>query len=185
MSASVWPVTCAQCGEVSFKPVGAVNRANKLGANLYCNRACAGLGRRDPNPPSAAEKQAAKAEYDRKRRAELGEVLLAEKRAARQALLASNPELVRQREKRNRDLSKDRHAEYCRTPEYRKWKAQYDRQHLARKAYGPFAEAALTLRDLEAEVSSRATRTEIYAANGTLNKWTQRRRDYERQTDRR
>ena len=115
----------------------------------------------------------------------MGDAYRKEKRLARQALLARNPELVRQREKRNRDMNKDRHAEYVRRPEYRKWKAQYDRQHRARKFYGPFAEAALTLFDLEAEISSRATRTEIYTANGTLNKWTQRRRDYERQTDRR
>ena len=68
--------------------------------------------------------------------------------------------------------------------EYRKWKAEYDRKYRSQKLYGPFAEAFLTLRELEEEIGVRATRTEIYTANGTLNKWKQRRRDYERQTDR-
>ncbi len=99
--------------------------------------------------------------------------------------MAINPELVRQREKRNRDMNKDRHAEYIRSPRYRKWKARYDRQYRAHKEFGPFAEAAILLNDLQAEILSRASRYEIDLASNTLNKKLQRRRDYERQTDRR
>ena len=93
-------------------------------------------------------------------------------------LLRTNPALVRQREKVNRDANRERHADYCRTPEYREWKAQYDRQYLAQKQYGPFAEAALTLRALEEEITCRSTRYEIYTERGTLNKTQRRKRDY-------
>jgi hypothetical protein len=177
---SVWPVTCAHCSKVTYKPVGHVNRSEARGLSLYCDRKCSGLGRRTGK--TSEQRKADKAEYDRQLRAVRGEELAAKRRAARLKLLAENPALVRQREKVNRDANRDRHAEYCRTPEYRKWKAEYDRKHLARKQYGPFAEAALTLRALEEEISGRASRTEIYAANGTLNKTQRRKREYEQAT---
>ncbi len=178
MGESVWPIRCGHCNALLFKPVRDVNRAEKHSAPLFCNKACFGLAHRDPNPPTAEQRRIAKAEYDRQRRADLGEELRAQKRAARLRLLAENPALVRQREKANRDANRDRHAEYCRTPEYREWKAQYDRQYLAKKQYGPFAEAALTLRALEEEITCRATRFEIYTERGTLNKTQRRKRDY-------
>ena len=72
------------------------------------------------------------------------------------------------------------HVEYCRQPEYRVWKKEYDKHHLARKQYGDFGEAVIALRELEQEVTDRIERTDIYAANGTLNKKQTRRRDYDR-----
>lgn len=89
----------------------------------------------------------------------------------------------KEREARKRRMPK--HVEYCRRPEYREWKQKYDRKYRARKEFGDFGEASIVLNDLIAEINSRATRTEIYRQNGTLNKWIARRRDYERQTDRR
>lgn len=147
---------------------------------IYCNRVCSGLGRRVNK--SAEQRKAEKAEYDRARRAELGEELLRQKAAARRALLAANPELVRAREKANRDARKAEHAEYCRRPEYRDWKRNYDRKHRANKFFGPFAEAFLVLRDLESELAGRASKYERYAANGTLNKTQKRKRAYEQGT---
>jgi len=176
-------IICAHCGSVAYKEAGGVNRSRGRGAPVFCSRECSGARRRIER--STEEKRALKAEYDRKRRAELGEALLAEKREARRRLLAENPQLVRAREKANRDANKERHLEYCRRPEYKKWKSQYDQKHRARKWFGDFGEAAIILNQLIAEISTRATRTEIYRANGTLNKHQERRRDYERQTQRR
>lgn len=176
---SLQTVICAYCGSQVTKEMRDINRAAKSGLSLYCDRRCSGLGRRDPNPPSEAEKRAAKAEYDRRRRAELGETLLAKKRAAYHAKVAADAEAVRAKQRAYREKSRDRHVKYCQRPEYKDWKRQYDRKHRAGKFYGPFSEAFLILQDLEAEISSRASRYEIYSANGTLNKWIKRRRDYE------
>lgn len=177
MSESVWPVRCAWCERVSFKPMRDVNRAEARGAPLYCNRECAGLGRRKHKTPEQLKLE--KAEYDRARRAALGEKLLAEKRAAYHAAVAANPDLIRTKQREHRRKRKSHHAEYCRRPEYKKWKVQYDRQYRAHKDFGPYAEAALILTDIETEINARSTFTERAVAKGTLNKRTQRRRDYE------
>lgn len=39
-------------------------------------------------------------------------------------------------QKRNRDKFKQSHLEYCRTPEYRAWKRDYDQEHVFKKLYG-------------------------------------------------
>lgn len=178
MSGSLWPVTCAWCGATAYKPVSAVNRAEKSGLRQFCNRACTGMARRDPDPLSLDQKRDAKAEYDHARRTALGEVLLAEKRAAYRAQVETNCDVLRAKQKALRGRRKGQHLEYIRRPEYRKWKTNYDRKHRAQKDYGPFAEAALILRDIETEVAVRATRTEIYTQNGTINKSIRRKRDY-------
>ncbi len=170
-------IICAYCGKGAMKEAGGVNRSLRKGASLYCDRTCAGKNRRVFRTvgQKRAEKAAYDAEYREKNRARL--------KAEKAAWYRRTAD--REREREYRRANKGRHAEYCRRPEYRKWKAEYDRKYLAQKQYGPFAEVAFILRDLEDEINSRATRTEIYAANGTLNKWIQRRRNYERQTDRR
>jgi hypothetical protein len=75
-----------------------------------------------------------------------------------------------------RKLKMPKHIEYCRQPKYKAWKSEYDKKHLAKKAFGEFAEAALILRDVENEIAARATKYEIYQTNGTLNKAQTRRR---------
>lgn len=173
-------IICAFCGQQADKASGSVNRSIAKGAPLYCSKYCSGLARRKHK--TAEQKVAEKAEYDRKRRSELRDKLREEKRQARLKLLAENPSLVRAREKASRKKRKQAHLEYCRTPEYRAWKTQYDQRHRARKNYGDFAEAFLTLLEVEAEVSARASRQEVYAQNGTLNKTQERKRDYARKT---
>lgn len=179
MTESVWPVRCNWCGAVVFKALRDVNRAEKRGANLYCGRDCSNQARRDPNPPSDAEKRDAKAEYDRQYRRSHSEMLKAKK--AKYHRDTYDPLKAAQQRK----ARMPQHVEYCRQPEYKKWKAQYDRRYRAKKEFGPFAEASLVLNELQAEILSRASRYEIDLASGTLNKKLQRRRDYERQTDRR
>lgn len=159
-----------------MKETGLINRASKIGAPLYCNRECAGAGRRVFR--TASERQAAKAEYDRQRRVERGEEIRRQKREAYHASLATDAESVRQRQRAYRQANMARHVEYCRRPEYREQKQVYDQRRRDQQCFGDFAEAAAVLRDLETEISRRATRYEIYSENGTLNKALQRKRDY-------
>lgn len=171
-------IVCEQCGTVAYKASGGVNRSRAKGAPLFCSRACSGLRRRIDR--SIDEKRALKAEYDRQRRAALADTLREKKRAAYYERLARDPDGLRAAQKALRQRRRQHHLEYCRRPEYRAKKRAYDREHRAGKFYGPFAEAFLVLQDLENEIASRATRTEIYRENGTLNKTQTRKRAYEK-----
>jgi hypothetical protein len=71
------------------------------------------------------------------------------------------------------------HVEYCRRPEYRAQKKAYDKEHLAKRKYGEFWEAAILCWNLEKEVRERASRVDIATVNGTLNKKQTRRREHE------
>lgn len=165
-------ITCAQCGLPSPRRNGDINRARAAGLPLYCDRKCAGLNRRETR--SKAELVAAKRLYDIEYRARN----LAKIKAAKHAHFKRtyDPEAARV----ERQHRMPAHAEYCRRPEYREYKAQYDRRHLAQKQYGEYWEAAMLERDLTSEVLTRQTRYEIDLENGKLNKTTNRRRDYDR-----
>lgn len=169
-------VTCAHCGTTADKEAGGVNRSLAKGAPLYCDRACAGLARRVEK--TRAQKAAEKAEYDRMYRTREAEKLKAKKAEYYQRTADRDKE----REARKRRMPQ--HVEYCRRPEYRKWKAEYDKKYCARKGFGDFGEAAILLNQLETEINSRISWIERRRQNGTLNKHQQRRRDYERQTQR-
>jgi len=163
---------CAHCGLIGMQPTGAYNRAAKKG-HVYCSRACAGLARRLYQ--SEEEKKANKSAYDAQRRIDLRDKLKAEKAAYYQR--TKDP--VREAEIRKAKMP--RHIEYCRRPEYREWKSQYDKEHRAKKYYGPFWESAMILNEISTEVLSRVDRVEIARQNGTQNKIISRRRDYDRQ----
>lgn len=60
----------------------------------------------------------------------------------------------------------DRHVEYCRRPDYRAKKREYDRRLRARE-YATFADAHMLLVDIEREVRSRITDYDIRVQNGT------------------
>ena len=172
-------IICEHCGDECQKESGHVNRSRKNGAPLFCSRDCSGAQRRLHRGDD--EKKALKAEYDRRRRhGELADELRQKKRDAYYERLARDPQGLRAAQKALRQKRKAAHVEYCRRPEYKAWKQEYDRQHRAGKFYGPFAEAFLILQDLENEIASRAIRYEIYSANGTLNKTQRRKRDYEK-----
>ena len=165
-------IPCAYCGANFSTRTAYVTRANQRGHNLYCGRECSGFGRRQPVRPTEEEKRAAKAEYDRQYRANNRKVLKAKK--AEYFQRTYDPDAARE----VRKLNMPRHVEYCRSPDYRKWKAEYDKAYLARKQYGPFADAAVILRELEQEVLSRASRYEIDLAAGRLNKAKMRKQEY-------
>lgn len=161
---------CPQCGTEFEAKTGALNRAQKIGAPLYCGRECAGLARRLKNPPTEAERKDAKRLYDARRRVEKADEIREKKREYFKRTY--DPEKAA----KERKLKMPRHVEYCRRPEYKAWKSDYDKRYRTRKEFGEFAEAALMLQDIEREIDQQATRYEIYRANGTLNKALMRRR---------
>lgn len=162
---------CAYCGGHASKAAGAVNRARKAGLSLYCNRKCAGLGRRKHKSmeQKKAEKAAYDAEYRAKNRASL--------KAKKAAYYAEHHDREKEREYRKKRMPK--HVEYCRRPEYRVKKKAYDRPHRAKKFYGPLWEAALLTQDIRNAVLEQQTDYEVRLAKGTLSKSQKRKRDYD------
>lgn len=152
---------CAHCGKVADKTAGHVNRARAAGLNLYCNRRCSGLGRRDGKTKAEkiAEKKAYDAEYRTKNRAML--------KAKKHEYFQRTYDPAKAAEYRKGRMPM--HVEYCRQPEYKKWKREYDRQ-LRAKEYGPFAEVYMMTLDLNREIKGRMTNEEIKWQNGTANK---------------
>lgn len=161
---------CDYCGQPHGKTAGAVNRANKINAPIYCNRTCAGMARRKDK--TAEQRKEEKRLYDEKYRA-ISPTLKTRKAAYYQKTHDPIKEAAKRKERM------PYHVKYCRDPKYRAWKKNYDQQYLARKKYGEFAEAAIVLRQVEQEVRQRISREEIYIINGTLNKKQTRRRDYD------
>lgn len=165
-------MNCAHCGNPVNRPSGEINRALRLGNPIYCDRACAGLGRRKNY--TEAEKKEIKRLYDIEYRDKNRE---ARKAKAKEYFKRTyDPAKAAVERKKNMP----RHIEYCRRPEYKVWKKNYDRLYRLRVRFGDFAEAAMLLQDIEQEVDSRSTFTERESIKGTLNKSQRRKRDYER-----
>ena len=165
-------VECANCGLVFDCLAGHFNRSKSRGARLFCSQKCSGIGRRKNR--SDAEKKTIKAAYDKEYRAKNAEMLKAKK--AEYHRKTYDPERAAEERKRRAPY----HAEYCRRPEYRDWKSEYDRKYRAGKQYGDWAECFLLTQDIRSECLSVQTDYEIRLAAGTLNKQLQRKRDYER-----
>ncbi|MFA7308396.1 MAG: hypothetical protein WC026_17195 [Hyphomicrobium sp.] len=166
-------IICAHCRKEAEKPNGAVNRARASGLRIFCGRKCAGKGRRKPHKPKAqrvAEKRAYDMEYRRKNRA----MLKAKKAAHFRA--SYDPEAARIERKKRAKF----HAEYCRRPSYKLWKAEYDRRYRARE-YGEFADAFQLTIDLNREIKTRSNNYEIRQANQTGNKSQKREREAQQQ----
>lgn len=159
---------CAHCAKSADKPSGHVNRARARGLNLYCGRRCSGLGRRQGK--TKAQRIAEKAAYDADYRAKNLELLKAKKRA--HYLQTYDPVEAAKARKARMPL----HVEYCRRPEYKRWKKGYDRKYRAKKMYGPFDEAFLLTMDITNEIKGRTTRHEVKYQNGCTNKAQRRKR---------
>src|SRR6266481_5369146 len=67
--------TCAHCGKRRDKHPNAVNRAQRDGLRLFCDRRCSGLGRRKHKPKAQriAEKRIYDTEYRQKNLARITE----------------------------------------------------------------------------------------------------------------
>ena len=163
---------CAHCGKTADRPSGHVNRARKSGMTLYCGRECSGLGRRSNK--SADEKVANKRLYDMEYRRKNRAMLQAKK--ALHFKLTYDPDKARV-DRRERMAQ---HVEYCRRPEYREWKRDYDRRYRAEKKYGEFSECFLLVLDIRAECLSQQSDYEMRHAKGRVAMTQQRRRDYAR-----
>lgn len=159
---------CDHCGKIGDQARGAINRARKGGYRLYCSRRCSGLGRRT-DTRTLSEKRADKSAYDREYRRKNH----AQRKVQKAEYHRRTYDPVKAAVERKKRMP--RHIEYCRRPEYKRWKKTYDRKYRAKKLFGPFAEASMLLTDLRYEIKGRMTNAEIAVANQTLNK-TQRRR---------
>ena len=165
-------IICAYCGEDVEKENTAVNKANKEHRSLYCNKKCAGLGRRDKR--TADQKKADKATYDAKYRAANKELLKTKKAAWFQ----QSYDPIEAAKKRK--INMPRHVEYCRQPEYVAKKKNYDRDHRAKKKYGELWETAILILKIDDEILKSTTKHQIRLDNGLANKKQMRRREYER-----
>lgn len=163
---------CPECKCNTEKPNGQYNRAVRAGLPIYCGKKCAGIARRKNK--TREQRKEEKRIYDMAYRAKNKEMLKVKKSTYYK--LNHNPE----KEAEYRKANMARHIEYCRRPEYKEWKQQYDRRFRAKKLYGEFWESSLVLNDIETEILSRASRYELDLLQGRLNKSALRRRDYER-----
>lgn len=155
---------CKHCGIVFEKRAGHLNRANKLGVPVFCSMEHFMESRRIER--TTEEKKAIKKAYDKL-------YSKTEKRKASARKYNQTP-AGRARQKRNREQQKDAHLEYCRTPEYRAWKKEYDSLYTAKKSFGVFAEASLLLEQIAAIVDNR----EANKLKGTYNKTQKRKRSW-------
>ena len=194
-------ITCPQCGAERLKENAEINRAARKGVPLYCGRACANVGRRtrfdaegNHLSPSEwakrADAKAAKAEYDRERRARLGEALRKEKRDAYYRNHEENlrKQAIVREQRRQRHAENPEEGEAYRAvmkalrerPEWKRHKRDYDRRYRAKRMYGDFGGAHVALMELSDEINARTTFTERAISKGTLNKSQQRRREWEK-----
>jgi len=161
---------CHYCGKETDKYVGHVNRARKLNAPLYCDKKCAGLGRRTNE--TEEEKKVYKQWYDLFIRASKTDEERILAKINKQLLFhldyRANPE--KYREERRRKMPA--HVEYCRQPKYKEYKRRYDEQYHAKNNYGDWWEAAIALKNLENEVDGR----EAFKQNKLYNKNTKTRK---------
>lgn len=161
---------CAHCGKTNDKAAGHVNRARAAGLNLYCDRRCSGLGRRDGK--TTAQRKEEKRLYDIQYRAKNLEWIKAKKRAHFQRTY--DRKAAAEYRKQRMHL----HVEYCRRPEYKAWKKEYDRKYRA-KEFGDYAEAYMLTLDLNREIKERTSRHEVKYQNGGTNKAQRRKRQAE------
>lgn len=163
---------CAHCGKTADKAAGHVNRARQQGLNLYCNRRCSGLGRRQGK--TKAQRIEEKRLYDIEYRKKNLEMLKAKKREYFQRTY--DPAKAAVYRKKRMPI----HVEYCRQPKYKAWKKEYDRKYRAAE-YGEFAEAYMLTLDLNREIKERDTNEQVKYQNGGTNKAQRRRREGQQQ----
>jgi hypothetical protein len=165
-------INCDHCGKELEKPTGAVNRSRIDGKPIYCDKTCFGLANRSGK--TEAQKIEEKRLYDIDYRRRNPEERAIKRAASYQK--NRNPE----KERVARKKRAPQHAAYCRTPEYKAWKKEYDKKHLAKKKYGEYWESFLINQELQGEIYERMTAYEIALQNKTLNKSQERKRHEQR-----
>lgn len=157
-------IQCHWCGNDVEKEIGHINRAKKMGLNLFCSKACFGLNKRT----SKQEKVEKKRLYDLMYREKKSEELRAKKREYYKTPAG------RAVQKRNRENMKERHREYIKSERYKKWKYEYDQKYHAKYNYGEFWESHLTLKAIEVVIEPE--KLEVKIQKGTYNKSQKRKR---------
>lgn len=155
-------LSCDYCGNP-------VKKRPRTLAHVFCNRTCAGMFRRKNE--SRESKRAKKAAYDREYRSKNLAQIRQKKHNYHKRTYDPIAAAVA------RKTMMPRHLEYCRKPEYRKKKAAYDEKRRATIAFGEFAESFLLLKQIDLEVSARASDYEIRLQQGALNKKQKRERN--------
>src|ERR1700682_3326939 len=158
---------CAYCRKVADKPKGHVNRARAQGLNLYCDRRCSGLGRRDGK--TKAQRREEKRLYDMEYR-KTSPTLKARRHSFHVRTYDPAKAAI------GRKKRAPAHAEYCRQPWYKAWKKEYDARYRASKL-GAFAEAYQLTIELNREIKRRFNHDQIKYENGCTNKSQRRERD--------
>lgn len=159
-------VICNYCGQECEKHLGHYNRSTSIGAPLYCNQTCAGLGRRSNK--TIEQRKAEKAQYDidyRNKNLETKKIKAHE--YFKRTYDPHKAAIVRKERM-------PKHIEYCRQPKYKKWKVEYDKRYHAKKEFGEFAEVHLILVELEKELDTK----QIKYDNGLINKAQKRKRQW-------
>lgn len=164
---------CPVCKKQYEKSTGHYNRAVKLNAKMYCSKSCFSVGRKlefDKHLKTPEQLKAEKSEYDKKYREKNLEAIKQRKKEAFQKDYKANPEKYRlERQRRMKS-----HVEYCRQPEYKAYKKEYDHRYRLELRYGEFWEAASVLVALNNELDSK----QIKIDNGIINKSRKRKRQW-------
>lgn len=155
-------LTCNYCHKqfkVKENNIGSRKKSIRLGLPIYCNRECAGLGRRTNETED--EKKIHKQWYDLFIRASMTDDernLDAFQNAVYfQMDYIANPE--KYKEIRKKKMPK--HIEYCRQPAYKAKKHTYDLERNHKTQYGDFWEASIILLQLEKEIDKRVAKGEL------------------------
>jgi hypothetical protein len=162
---------CHYCGKSFEIMTGHYNRAMSLGYGVYCSRVHSGLAKRISR--SVKEKKELKRQYDASYRKIISEKIKKNKAAYFKKDYKENPGKYKKWRKNRQQW----HNEYCRHPEYRKWKKEYDRAYRAKKHYGPIADVFLAWLDLRNEIDSRFAKKQ----NNIINKSQKRKRSCQKQ----
>jgi ribosomal protein L24E len=161
-------IICCFCGKEVEKTTGAINRANKNNLPMFCDRKCS----------SANKKTSKEDKIELKRLYDLGYRKRPDHKQKKSESFQRNYDPVKAAAKRKETMW--RHVEYCRQPEYKLKKKEYDRIYRAKLKYGELWEVAILTMKIQDEVLSRMTRYKIDLESNTLNK-SQRRKRHERQ----
>lgn len=167
---------CDRTFKVKENNIGQRNKSIRFGLPIYCNIKCAGLGRRSKETPE--QKRNIKSWYD---------MFLRESMTEDEKIFESFAGLVyfhmdykahpaKYKEQRNKRMPK--HIEYCRQPDYKKYKMAYDEKYHAKNKYGEYWEAAIALKNLDKEIDFRESKRQNKIYNKST---TKRKRAWQKQ----
>jgi len=161
---------CAYCGKEGVKHISKYHWSIKEGLNQYCNRKCAGLGRRTNE--TEEEKKVYKQWYDLFIRASRTEDEYILYTLQKLVLFHLDYRVNPEKYKKHRQRRMPAHIEYCRQPKYKEYKKAYDEQYRAKKDYGEFWEAAIALKNLDKEIDYRESKRQnkLYHKSSTKRK---------------